>query len=126
MLQNAQLARQVILTLDLQHNPNFLGGRANGGLFNSLKYLFSRTKNAPSPAPATGSSETTMSEDELKNKISNLTPEELVRLEPYEDAIIAKEDVSIVEKTNLLTITYYNNDSAMAQNVANTLWEIFG
>jgi len=125
MLQNAQLARQVILTLDLQHNPNFLGGRANGGLFNSLKYLFSRTKNAPSPAPATGSSETTMSEDELKNKISNLTPEELVRLEPYEDAIIANEDVAIVEKTNLVTITYHHNDPALAQKVANTLVDVF-
>src|SRR5437588_12837149 len=81
MLQNPSLARQVILTLDLPHNPNFLGGRANSGLCNSLKYLFSRTKIAPSPAPATGSSAQTMTEEELRERVESLTPEELVGLE---------------------------------------------
>lgn len=123
MLQNPSLARQVILTLDLPHNPNFLGGRANGGLFNSLKYLFSRTKVAASPAATSG--EQTITEEELRDKVNNLTPEELVRLEPYEDAIIANEDVQIVEKTNLVTIKYTHNDPALAQKVANTLVDVF-
>src|SRR5256884_6583285 len=73
MLQNPSLARQVILTLDLQRNPNFLGGRANSGLFNSLKYLFSRSKLAPSPAPATSSGEQTITQQELIDKVNNLT-----------------------------------------------------
>src|SRR2546430_1674593 len=123
MLQNPSLARQVILTLDLQHNPNFLGGRANGGLFNSLRYLFSRTKVAPSPAATSG--EQTITEEQLSEKVNNLTPEELVRLEPYEDAIIANEDVTIVEKTNLVSIKYSHNDPALAQKVANTLVDVF-
>src|SRR5947207_12022148 len=121
MLQNPSLARQVILTLDLPHNPNFLGGRANSGLFISLKYLFSRTKIAPSPAPATGSSEQTMTEEELRERVESLTPEELVRLEPYEDAITANEEVTIVEKTNLVEVKYHHSDPALAQKVANTL-----
>src|SRR2546421_1557833 len=44
LLQNASLARQIILTLDLQHNPNFLGGQAQNGIFNSLRQLFSRSR----------------------------------------------------------------------------------
>jgi len=123
MLQNPTLARQVILTLDLPHNPNFLGGRANSGLFNSLKYMFSRTKLAPSPAATSG--ERTITEEELRDKVNNLTPEEMVRLEPYEDAIIANEDVAILEKTNLVTIKYTHNDPALAQKVANTLVDVF-
>jgi len=125
MLQNPSLARQVILTLDLPHNPNFLGGRANSGLFNSLKYLFSRTKIAPSPAPAASSGEQPISEEELSDKVNNLTPEEVVRLEPYEDAITAYEEVDIIEKTNLVTIKYHHSDPALAQKVANTLVDVF-
>src|SRR2546425_3812761 len=49
MLQNPSLARQVILTLDLQHNPNFLGGRANSGLFNSLNIYSPETRLRPLP-----------------------------------------------------------------------------
>ncbi len=125
MLQNPTLARQVILTLDLPHNPNFLGGRANSGLFNSLKYLFSRTKIAPSPAPAASSGEQPISEEELSDKVNNLTPEEVVRLEPYEDAITANEEVDTIEKTNLVTIKYHHSDPALAQKVANTLVDVF-
>src|SRR5438132_967962 len=125
MLQNPSLARQVILTLDLQRDPSFLGGRANSGLFSSLKYLFSRTKIAPSPAPAVSSGEQTISEESLRDKVNNLTPEELVRLEPYEDAIIANEDITIVEKTNLVDVKYHHSDPALAQKVANTLVDVF-
>jgi len=125
MLQNPTLARQVILTLDLPHNPNFLGGRANSGLFNSLKYLFSRTKIAPSPAPAASSGEQPISEEDLSEHVNNLTPEEVVRLEPYEDAITANEEVDTIEKTNLVTIKYHHSDPALAQKVANTLVDVF-
>src|SRR5437763_13588210 len=79
----------------------------------------------PSPAAATGSREQTMTEEELRDKVNNLTPEELVRLEPYEDAITAAEVVEIVEKTNLVTIKYHHRDPALAQKVANTLVDVF-
>src|SRR2546428_11771623 len=125
LLQNPSLARQVILTLDLQHNPNFLGGRANSGLFNSLKYLFSRNKIAPSPAPAASSGEQPITQEELLDKVNNLTPEEVVRLEPYEDAITASEEINIIEKTNLVEVKYHHSDPALAQKVANTLVDVF-
>src|SRR5215467_6479729 len=33
LLQSPSLARQVTLSLDLQHNPNFFGNQAQGGIF---------------------------------------------------------------------------------------------
>src|SRR6266480_715006 len=51
LLENSSLARQVVLTLDLQHNPNFFGGQAQGGIFASLRRAFSRDKKvAASPS----------------------------------------------------------------------------
>ena len=47
LLENNSLARQVVLTLDLQHNPNFFGGQAQGGIFASLRRAFSREKKLP-------------------------------------------------------------------------------
>src|SRR6266404_6430013 len=55
LLQNSELARQVVLTLGLQNNPAFLGGEARSGVFDSLKRIFSREKpisNASTSATA--------------------------------------------------------------------------
>src|SRR5688500_18665250 len=41
LLQSPNLARQVVLTLDLQKNPEFLG-QANNGIFASLRRLMGR------------------------------------------------------------------------------------
>src|SRR5713226_8230759 len=50
LLQNPSLARQVVLTLDLQHNPKFLSGQAQSSVFDSLKRIFSRDKPSSSSA----------------------------------------------------------------------------
>jgi uncharacterized protein involved in exopolysaccharide biosynthesis len=39
LLENPALARQVVLTLDLQHNPAFFGGQTQGGVFSSLRRI---------------------------------------------------------------------------------------
>src|SRR6266478_553004 len=46
LLQNPSLARQVILSLDLQNNPAFLGGQAQSSVFASLKRIFSSERTA--------------------------------------------------------------------------------
>ena len=48
LLENPALARQVVLTLDLQNNPAFLGGESQGGIFSSLRKIFSRQKQSQS------------------------------------------------------------------------------
>jgi polysaccharide biosynthesis transport protein len=122
LLQNPSLARQVILSLNLQKDPSFLGGQAQGSVFASLKRIFSgdRTATPPAQSPA---ADQTITADEMKER--QLTPEELARLEPYEDAIIGSETVEPIIGTSLVTIKYQHTDPAMAQRIANTLADVF-
>src|SRR5260221_9901691 len=85
LLQNPELARQVVLTLGLQNNPAFLGGEARSGVFDSLKRIFSREK--PISNASTSATAGPVSIEDLKDR--QFTPEELAQLEPYEDAIAA-------------------------------------
>lgn len=123
LLQNPSLARQVILSLNLQRNPAFLGGQAQSSVFASLKRIFSRERTANAPAPANTSGDQTISEEEMKGR--QFTPEELARLEPYEDAIIGSETVEPIAGTSLVTIKYLHTDPALAQKIANTLADVF-
>ncbi|MDQ2856011.1 MAG: polysaccharide biosynthesis tyrosine autokinase [Acidobacteriota bacterium] len=122
LLENNSLARQVVLTLDLQHNPNFFGGQAQGGIFASLRRAFARDKNVASPAPAPGEL-TIVKENDLDNQ--PLTAEQLAKLEPYEDAIIANETIEPQVGTNLVDIKFRHSDPELAQKIANTLAEVF-
>ena len=122
LLQNPALARQVILTLGLQSNPNFLGGQAQSGVFDSLRRLFSRGKTKAAPSSNEDNAQT-VGEDELRER--QFTQEELDKLEPYEDAIIANETVEPVPNTSLVVIKYHHTDPELAQRIANTLADIF-
>lgn len=120
LLENPELARQVVLTLDLQHNSAFFGG-TQGGVFSSLRRVFSKPKKAnESPAPE---GLTVVGESEVTG--ASLTPEQLAELEPYEDAIIAGESVEAVANTNLVKIRFVHSDPELAQKIANTLAEVF-
>jgi len=122
LLENPALARQVALTLDLQHNPAFFGGQTQGGVFSSLRRIFAKPKKVnESPAVATGL--TVVGESEVTG--GSLTPEQLAELEPYEDAIIAGEMVEPVLHTNLVKIRFMHSDPELAQKIANTLAEVF-
>src|SRR5258708_5459048 len=123
LLQNPSLARQVILTLNLQKSPTFLGGQGQSSVFTSLKRIFSHDRSVNSSASA-GSGEA-VGEDELKERLSRLTPEELAALEPYEDAIAAGETIDPIPGTSLVTIKYQHTDPQMAQKIANTLAAVF-
>src|SRR5215207_3728302 len=86
LLQSPALARQVALSLDLQHNPTFFGTQSQGGIFTALRRMVAgekppkaTTTKAPGGLDVVG--QTQLSDDPL-------SPEELAALEPYEDAII--------------------------------------
>jgi capsular exopolysaccharide synthesis family protein len=123
LLQNPSLARQVILSLNLRNNPAFLGGQAQSSVFASLKRIFSRERTASAPAPVNASGDQTVGEDEMKGR--QFTPEELARLEPYEDAIIGSESVEPIPGTSLVTIKFVHTDPLLAQRIANTLADVF-
>ncbi|HSE33841.1 MAG TPA: polysaccharide biosynthesis tyrosine autokinase [Pyrinomonadaceae bacterium] len=124
LLESPALARQVVLTLDLQHNPDFAGGGpSQGGFFAKLRSLFTREKSKPVISPAGPSGLELVSENKLKEQ--PLTPQELAALEPYEDMIIGNEDVSGIVGTNLFTIKYKHTNPELAQKIANALAEVF-
>lgn len=124
LLESPALARQVVLTLDLQNNPQFFGGgQSQGGFFSKLKSLFSKEKAKAIVSPAAPSGLQLVSEAQLKEQ--PLTPQELAALEPYEDMIIANEEVDGIVGTNLFTIKYKHTNPEMAQKIANTLAEVF-
>src|SRR6266404_813489 len=122
LLQNPALARQVVITLDLQHNQAFFGGQAQGGLFASLQRVFSKPKKR-SESPAISPGLQVVSETEVTS--GNLTPEQLTELEPYEDAIMGGEVIEPVPNTNLVKIIFQHSDPELAQKIANTLAEVF-
>ena len=121
LLQNPALARQVIISLDLQNNPNFLGGQAQSGIFDSLKRLFSRDKTKS--ASLNNSNSQTVDEEALRDR--EFTQEELDKLEPYEDAITANEVIEPIPNTSLVTIRYHHTDPELAQRIANALADVF-
>jgi succinoglycan biosynthesis transport protein ExoP len=122
LLENPALARQVVLSLDLQHNTAFFGGQTRGGVFSSLRRIFSTPKK-PAESPATSSGLSVVGESEVNDRA--LTPEQLAQLEPYEDAIIGGESVEPVPNTNLIKIRFVHSDPELAQKIANTLAEVF-
>ncbi len=122
LLENPQLARQVVLTLDLKHNPNFFGGQSQSGVFTSLKRIFARAKPL-NESPAVSPGLTVVGASEVSS--GSLTPEQLTELEPYEDAIIASETIEPIQGTNLIKIKFIHSDPELAQKIANTLAEVF-
>ena len=121
LLQNPELARQVVQRLGLQKDPTFLGGGAGSGVFDSLKRIFSRETAIP-PAPTVRANQTDDAE-ELREK--QYTPEELAQLEPYEDVIAANLTVEPQINTNLVTIHYRHTNPDLAKKIADTLADVF-
>lgn len=122
LLENPALARQVVLTLDLQNNPSFFGGQSQGGIFSSLRRMFSAQKPAQA-SRGESAGLNVVDEDAAANE--SLTPEKLEQLEPYEDAILANETVEPILGTNLVRIKYSHSDPELAQKIANTLADVF-
>ncbi|HEX5707056.1 MAG TPA: GumC family protein, partial [Pyrinomonadaceae bacterium] len=123
LLQDPTLARQVILTLGLQNNQNFLGGQGRGSLLSSVRRLVGGGKAEKKQSEEGGVPVVT---EEATAALGNtLTPEQLERLEPLEHALLARLTVEPVEKTNLVQIRFRHTDPEIASKVANMLALVF-
>src|ERR1044071_4097148 len=125
-LKTQKLARQVILRLDLQNNPAFLGAAQNTGVVSALRRLVSRGKaqtQEQQQQQPNGGAVPVIDEAELSPE--QLTPEQAKKLEPYEDALRDSLTVEPIERTNLVNIRFAHTDPQVASNVANTLATIF-
>ncbi|HZT59271.1 MAG TPA: polysaccharide biosynthesis tyrosine autokinase [Pyrinomonadaceae bacterium] len=120
-LKTEKLARQVVLRLDLQDNPRFLGVTHGTGIIAGLRHLVTREKAQPTPPPDAGGVRV-VNDAELSGDIS---PEEAQRLEPFEDILRANLTIDPVEHTNLVNIGFQSTDPEIAANVVNTLAQVF-
>jgi capsular exopolysaccharide synthesis family protein len=123
-LKTQKLARQVILRLDLQNNPNFFTGHRGTGIIAGMRRVFSGGK-APGGAAAQQDASAVPVIDEVELSAENLTPQQAKQLEPYEDALRDNLSVDAVERTNLVNIRFVHTDPKIASDVANTLATIF-
>jgi polysaccharide biosynthesis transport protein len=121
LLKNPTLARQVVLTLDLQHNPAFFDTQSQGSIFSTLRRIFSREKPAATQAPPQRIE--VVGPENLGGM--QLSEEEQARLEPYEDTVAANLRVDQRLGTNLVDLHYTHTDPVLAQRIANTLAEVF-
>lgn len=122
LLQNPSLARQVVLRLDLPNNPKFFGPQGQNTIFASLKRIFSRDKAAQAPLKS-GAGVTPADREAPEER--QLSAEQLAKLEPYEDTIVANEVVEPVPQTNLVIIRYRHTDPELAQKIADMLARVF-
>jgi polysaccharide biosynthesis transport protein len=122
-LRTQKLARQVIMRLDLQNNPNFLGGNRGTGIIAGLRRIITREKAKEAATPKSESAVPVL--DEVEVNTDQLTPEQVRKLEPYEDTLRANLSVDPIERTNLVNIRFLHTDPQIAANVANTLATIF-
>jgi len=123
LLQSPALARQVALSLDLQHNQSFFGSGAQGGIFSALRRMVSGEKKPAAVPTSSPGGLNIIGQAQLRDE--PLSPEELSALEPYEDAIVGSEKVEGIVGTNLFLIKYRHTDPEMAQKVANALADVF-
>jgi polysaccharide biosynthesis transport protein len=121
LLENPSLARQVIVTLNLQKDPAFLGGQAQSSIFASLKRIFLR--DTPVTAAKSDSETQPVGEQEMKDR--QFTADEFAALEPYEDAITGNLTVEPIVGTSLVNIRYRHTNPELAQKIANTLADVF-
>ncbi|HEV2915743.1 MAG TPA: polysaccharide biosynthesis tyrosine autokinase [Pyrinomonadaceae bacterium] len=121
LLKNPTLARQVTLTLDLQHNPAFFDAQSQTSIYASLRRIFSREKPAAAQPPT--SSVDVIDQTEMEGQ--QLSEEERARLVPYEDTLAANLKVDPVPGTNLVNLRYTHTDPVLAQKIANTMGDVF-
>jgi succinoglycan biosynthesis transport protein ExoP len=127
-LKTQKLARQVILRLDLQNNPNFLGSSYRGlGVISGLRRIVTREKpqaqQQQQEQPQEAGAVPVISDTELN--ADDVTPEQAVKLEPYEDALRENLIIDPVERTSLVDIHFTHTDPEIAAKVVNTLAEVF-
>ncbi|MEP6706940.1 MAG: polysaccharide biosynthesis tyrosine autokinase, partial [Pyrinomonadaceae bacterium] len=119
LLSNPQLMRQVVLALDLQHNPAFLADQKTTGPIAGLRGLFvpsgnSAVEKKPGPSIIGG-----------EQKVEDLTPEQSAQLEPYVAVLLSNLKVEPAVDTSLVTLRFTHTNPDLAQQVVDTLQKTF-
>lgn len=125
LLENPRLMRQVALALDLPNNGDFLPGRDSGNLLAAVRRAVGgkteKKKDEGGLSVANEEGQTT----QFNSPDGNLSPEQLARLEPYEDALRASLKIEPTDKTNLVELQFRHTNPAIAQSVVTAIAQTF-
>ncbi|HEV2802853.1 MAG TPA: polysaccharide biosynthesis tyrosine autokinase [Pyrinomonadaceae bacterium] len=128
LLENPRLHRKVVLALNLQNNPAFIG-QARPSLFAAVRRIFSRQKPPAQPAAGAQNSGLAVVDDApqptQETQAENLTPEQSAKMLAYEDALRANLTIDPVERTNLVKIVYEHTNPELAMKITDTLAAVF-
>jgi capsular exopolysaccharide synthesis family protein len=112
LLENPQLMRQLTLTLDLPHTPDFLGASSSVSTSSARRQIPSSDK-ASSVLSLAGAD------------VENLTAEQRAALAPYVTALLASLSFEPVVGTNLVNIRFRHTNPALAMKITDTLARLF-
>jgi polysaccharide biosynthesis transport protein len=118
LLSNPHLVREVVLKLDLEHNPAFLRSPNNNGLWSAVRRTFGSDKSAsPAPlaAPAPSGPE----------NVNELSSARISQLEPLVAKVLAGLSVQPRDHTSLVTVSMSHTDPKLAAQIVDTLTRIF-
>jgi succinoglycan biosynthesis transport protein ExoP len=127
LLENPRLHRKVILALNLQNNPSFVGSQARPSLFTAVRRIFSREKPPPATATSPAGGLDVVDEAPLATTVETekLTPQQTASLLVYEDIMRAGLTITPVERTNLVKIVYEHTNPELAMKISDTLAQAF-
>src|SRR5262245_18673769 len=118
LLSNPQLVRQVVIKLDLEHNPAFAARGEDPSLLSTLKRGF-RGKGTPpqvAPAPAV---------PPAPEDVNNLSQARITQLEPIVGRILSGLKVQPRDRTSLVMVSFTDGDPVLASQIVDTLTKIF-
>jgi len=122
LLQNPDLMRDVVVSLNLHRDPNLFSGQ-NRGFFSTVRAMVSSDKDAQnkqSSLPVL-----TETDADKDNREITLTPEERERADLYAATLLAGLKVDQVERTNIFNIYVQSTNPSLAAKVGDTLGEVF-
>ena len=128
LLENPRLHRKVILALDLQNNPAFIGGQSRASLGATVRRIFSRRRTEATPPTSASEGGLAVVDDRMTvtpAEVDKLTPEQTAKMLAYEDALRGSLKIEPVERTNLVEITYQHTNPELAMKIVDTLAQVF-
>jgi capsular exopolysaccharide synthesis family protein len=123
-LSSSPLLRRVVITLDLEHNSNFLKSKSEQtNWWRNLTGIFGFGKSEKEDDQRAATE--LLTAPKVVSVSSREDLEEAMRLEPYVGAIQKNLTVREVNATRLIKVTYDHHDPLMAAKVVNALMDAF-
>lgn len=123
LLQNPDLMRDVVISLNLHRDPNLFSGQ-NRGFLTTIRSMFSSDKSAEN-RESTLPTLTENNDYGDDTRIAALTPEEKERADRYANILLGGMRVDQIEGTNIINITLQSTNPVLAAKAANMVGEVF-